>query len=270
MRANQTTLSLSPFISRLVGTWKYGFMLESLVVREIRVRYRRSVLGIFWTLLNPILMMIIFSVVFSTLFQRQLVHFPVYFLSAHLAWGFFASTSTQAMSSMLRSAVLYKRVSIPKYVFVLAAVFAGLINFLLALIPLAGLILLLRHQVTMAIFFVPLALIVLVTFTVGVSFIVATVAVFFDDITQFYSVILQALMYLTAIFYPIDIVPGKYRILIELNPMYHIVQMIRIPIYYGTLPPALTIAAGVLSAVTVLVVGVFIFTRLSDRFVYYV
>ena len=245
-------------------------MLESLVVREIRVRYRRSVLGVLWTLLNPVLMMIIFTVVFSTLFNRQLVHFPVYFMSAHMAWGFFSSTSTQAMSSMLRSAGLFKRIYVPKYIFVLATVFAGFINFLLALIPLAGLVIFLHHKVTTAIFFVPIAVIVLTAFTIGVSFIIATVAVFFDDITQFYSVILQALMYLTAIFYPIDIVPGKYRILIELNPMYHIVQMIRQPIYYGVMPSALTIIAAVLSAVVALAVGTYVFTRFSDRFVYYV
>ena len=107
-------------------------------------------------------------------------------------------------------------------------------------------------------------------FTIGVSFIIATIAVFFDDITQFYSVIMQAMMYLTAIFYPIDIVPGKYRLLIQLNPMYHIVQMIRQPIYYGVMPSDLTIIAAVSSAVVAFVVGAFVFTRLSDRFVYYV
>jgi ABC-type polysaccharide/polyol phosphate export permease len=236
VRASPSTLSLHPFLSRLLQAWRYGFMLETLVVSEIRVRYRRSVLGVVWTLLNPILMMIIFTIVFSTLFAHTLPDFAIYFLSAFLCWGFFSQTSTQAMSSMLRNAALFKRIQVPYYIFVLATVGAGLINFVLAFIPLGGLLILLRHRLTPAILFVPVGVLVLVVFTVGVSFFVATVAVFFDDLTQFYSVLLQAMMYLTAIFYPIDIVPHGWRILIRLNPMYHCVQLVRMPIYEGRLP----------------------------------
>ena len=269
-RADQSTLSLHPVISHLLGMWRYGFMLETLVVSEIRVRYRRSALGVVWTLLNPILMMVIFTIVFSTLFANKLPNFSVYFLSAYLCWTFFAQTSTQAMSSMLRNAALFKRIHVPYYIFVLATVCAGLINFLLALIPLAGLMILLRHPVTPAILFVPAGVLILVVFTVGVSFFVATVAVYFDDITQFYSVILQAMMYLTAIFYPIDIVPYGFRILIRLNPMYHCVQMVRIPIYEGRLPSVENIIVSTAGAVLALIIGWTLFSRSSHRFIYYV
>lgn len=270
VRANQSTLSLHPFISRLLQVWRYGFMLETLVVSEIRVRYRRSMLGVVWTLLNPILMMVIFTIIFSTLFARSLSNFAIYFLSAYLCWSFFSQTTTQGMSSMLRNAALFKRIQVPYYIFVLATVCAGLINFLIAFIPLGGLIIVLRHPVTPAILFVPVGVLVLVVFTTGVSFFVATVAVFFDDITQFYSVILQAMMYLTAIFYPIDIVPNSWRVLIKLNPMYHCVQMVRLPIYEGHAPPVESIIISTVGAVLALFIGWTVFSRSSHRFIYYV
>ncbi len=262
--------SLRLLINHLLGLWQYGFLLQSLVARQIKVRYRRSVLGIVWTLLNPILMMIIFTIVFSTLFAANVNNFPIYFLSAFLSWQFFAQSTTLAMTSMINSAPLYKRINVPKYIFVLAAVLSDMINFLLALIPLAAIIVSLGHPLTPAVAFVPLGILVLAVFTTGVSFIVATVCVFFDDITQLYQVLLQAVMYLTAIFYPMEIVPANFRPLISLNPVYHCVEMIRRPLYLG-LPPSpqtLVISAG--SAVVALVIGWYLFTHWSDRFVYYV
>jgi ABC-type polysaccharide/polyol phosphate export permease len=270
MSNNPSLPSLGSAISALSSRWRYGYLLESLVAREVKVRYRRSVLGVLWTLLNPILMMAIFTVVFSTLFARTLDDFPIYFLSANLSWHFFAGGSNLAMTSMVRNAALYKRIYVPKYIFVLAAVLSDTVNFVISLIPLAALMLIFRHPVTPAILFVPVAFVILLIFTTGVSFIVATIAVFFDDITQFYQVILQALMYLTALFYPLSIVPPAWRILIEMNPLYHLIQLIREPIYDGKMPAPESIVFATVTAIAVLVIGWFLFSRNSDRFVYYV
>jgi len=263
-------LAATAVFDRLVGHWQHGYLLQSLVAREIKVRYRRSVLGVIWTLLNPIMMMAIFTVVFSTLFARTLEDFPIYFLSAHMSWHFFSQTTNMAMTSMVRSAALYKRIYVPKYVFVLAVVVSDTINFLISLVPLMFLVILLRHPITPALLFVPVAFLILLGVITGVSFIVATIAVFFDDITQFYQVILQATMYLTALFYPISIVPPGWRSLILLNPMYHVIQLIRVPVYNGTLPPLESVVVGALTAAVTLVFGWTLFTRASDRFVYYV
>jgi ABC-type polysaccharide/polyol phosphate export permease len=254
----------------MLGIWQHGFLLESLVLREIRVRYRRSVLGVVWTLLNPLMMMIIFTVVFSTLFAGSLQHFPVYFLTAFLSWQFFARATSEAMTALVRSAALFKRIAVPKYIFIVAVVCTDLINFLLALIPLAGLIILIGQPIRPTVLFLPISIVVLTAFTIGVSFFIATITVFFDDMTQFYAVVLQAGMYISAIFYPIDIVPQKFRILIALNPMYYCIQMVRLPIYNGQIPDALTLIAAVLSAVVALAVGGYVFARYSDRFIYYV
>lgn len=113
MSVNQSIPSLSSAISMLTGKWRHGYLLQSLIAREIKVRYRRSVLGIVWTLLNPILMMAIFTVVFSTLFAKMLEDFPIYFLSANLSWHFFAGATNLAMTSMVRNASLYKRIYSP-------------------------------------------------------------------------------------------------------------------------------------------------------------
>lgn len=256
--------------NRLLASWQYGFLLESLVLREIKVRYRRSFLGIIWTLLNPILMMIIFTAIFSTLFARSVQNFPVYFLSANLAWQVFAQSTVLAMTSMVRGAPLYKRIHVPKYIFVLAAVISDVINYLIALIPLALLLLLVGHPLRPALLFFPVGVCIIVLFTLGVSFIMATICVFFDDITQLYAVILQATMYLTAIFYPIDIVPARFRVVIHLNPMYHMVELVRRPIYYGQLPSAETLLVSTALAFGALALGWTMFSRLSDRFAYYV
>lgn len=269
-QANQRVPSVTSTYNALLDTWQHGFLLQSLVAREIKVRYRRSALGVAWTLLNPLLMMAIFTVVFSTLFARSLEHFPIYFLSAHMSFHLFSQTTSQAMTSMVRGAQLYKRIAVPKHIFVLAVVVSDIINFLLSLIPLALLILLLRHPITPALLFLPVSLLVLVGMTTGVSFIVATITVFFDDLTQFYQVILQATMYLSALFYPIDIVPPGWRILIQANPMYHIVHLMRYPVYYGQLPPLASLVYATLAAGVMLAIGLALFTRNSDRFVYYV
>ena len=264
------TATFVSLINRLLGRWQYGYLLQSLVAREIKVRYRRSVLGIVWTLLNPLLMMAIFTVVFSTLFARTLNNFPIYYMSAHLSWHFFSLTTSTAMTSMIRNSALYKRIYVPKYIFVLAVVVGEIINLLLSLIPLCFLLLILRHPLTPAILFVPVGFVILFAVTTGVSFMVATIAVFFDDITQLYQVILQALMYLTALFYPISIVPPTWRVLIELNPLYHVIQLLRAPIYDGQLPPLESIVIATLTAAVALVVGWTMFDRSCDRFVYYV
>ena len=259
-----------PLLDRFLARWQLGYLLYSLVLREIKVRYRRSVLGVVWTLLNPILMMTIFTVVFSTLFARTLYDFPIYFLSANLSWYFFSGATHLAMSSMLRNAPLYKRIYVPKYIFVLAAVISETVNFLISLIPLGALMLIMGHPVTPAILFVPVAFVILFLFTTGISFVVAAVAVFFDDINQIYQVILQSLMYLTALFYPISIVPPSWRILINMNPLYHIIQLIREPIYDGKFPAVESIIIATVSAVVAFVIGWVFFSRSSDRFVYYV
>jgi ABC-type polysaccharide/polyol phosphate export permease len=262
--------TLTAYYNRLLDYWQHGYLLQNLVAREIKVRYRRSALGVVWTLLNPLMMMAIFTVVFSTLFARSLANFPVYFLSAHMSWHFFAQTTTVAMTSMVRSAALYKRIYVPKHIFVLAVIVSDSVNFLLSLLPLALLVIILRHPITPAILFLPVGFLILVGVTTGVSFVVATITVFFDDLTQFYQVILQAVMYLTALFYPLSIVPPGWRLLIRLNPMYHVIQVIRVPIYDGVLPPLESVVFATLTAVVSLVFGWLFFSRNSDRFVYYV
>ena len=268
MAAPERTLSLG-VVGQMMARWRYGFLLESLIVRDIRVKYRRSALGIVWTLINPLLMMLIFTVVFSTLFRTALPHFAIYFLAAYLPWQFFAQTSSLAMGSMLRNSSLYKRIYVPKYVFVLAVVGADLLGFLIALVPLAAIMVGLGHTMTPALLFLPVSLVFLTLFTTGVALLFSTVAVFFDDLAQFYNVLLQALMYLSAIFYPVDIIPPPLRVFVYLNPMYYCIQMVRYPIYYGALPPPLIVAGCVVMTAAALFAGVKVFAWASHKFVYY-
>ncbi len=269
-RADALGVLSHSWFSSIAEIIRYSELLRNLVARDLKVRYRRSVLGLLWTLLNPLLMMVIFTIVFSGVFRSSLQRFPVYFLAAFLAWMFFAQTTVQALTTMLRSAPLYKRIYVPKAVFVLANVVSGLVNLLLALIPLAVLLLLLRHPLRPALLFLPVPILLLALFTTGVSLTVATLSVFFDDINHFYQVALQALMYLSAIFYPVDIVPDEYRLAIYLNPLYYLIETVRTPVYRGILPDPYYLLISAVCAFLAFIFGWWIFHRSCDRFIYYV
>lgn len=257
-------------LDELLALLEYKELLKNLVARDLKVRYRRSILGFFWTMLNPLLMMIIFTVVFSTFFRFSTANFVIYFLSAYLPWNFFAQSTAASMTSILRSGSLIKKIYVPKAVFVLATVISGLVNLAFAMVPLLIVMVATQQKMGLSLLFLPVAVFLTTSFTLGLSLCLAAVAVFFHDVIEMYQVVLTAWMYLTPIFYPLEIVPSQYRVLIQLNPMYYLVECFRAPIYDGALPPIEYLAYGGLAAVVALVVGWWFFCRSADRFAYYV
>ena len=244
----------------------FSHLLANLVQRDLTVRYKRSVLGFFWTMLNPLLLMIILSVVFSTVFRFAVQHFEVYFLSAYLGWTFFAQTTTGAMSSLAWNGALMKRVRVPKMIFAFSTVLSGLVNLGLSLLPLLVIMVIVGAPLTPALLFLPVSFLVLAVFVFGVSLGLSAAAVYFDDVAQMYGVALMGLMYLTPIFYPIAIIPQKYLWLIRLNPLVYLLELARAPIYEGRLPSLHDLEISAACAVGALFVGAAIFRRLAPKF----
>ncbi len=244
----------------------FGHLLANLVRRDLTVRYKRSVLGFFWTMLNPLLLMIILTVVFSTVFRFAIQHFEVYFLSAYLGWTFFAQTTTGAMSSLAWNGALMKRVRVPKAIFALSTVISGLANLGLSCLPLFAIMLIVGAPFSPSLLFLPVGVLILAVFVFGVSLGMSAAAVYFDDVAQMYGVALMGLMYLTPIFYPIEIIPQKYLWLVRINPLLYLFELLRSPIYLGRLPSLNDVAISAACALAALVIGTAVFRRLAPGF----
>lgn len=249
---------------------KYRYFFFELVARNIKVRYKRSFLGLAWTMINPLFTTLILYIVFSQIFTESLPYFALYLLSSLLLWNFFSQSSVAAMRDLIWSGNLLQRVSIPKFAFALAAVGTGLVNLLLGFIPLFIVLVLSGAVFTFSMFFIPVSILIASIFTLGIGLGLSALAVFFTDVVDMYNILLLAWMYLTPIFYPIEILAPKFHWLIYSNPMYYILETFRMPIYLGVLPPWDILGKAMLSAVLSLLVGGWFFAKKSDEFAYYI
>ncbi len=245
----------------------YSHLLGNMVQRDLTVRYKRSVVGFFWTMLNPLLLMIILTIVFSTIFRFEGVqHYETYFLSEYLVWGFFSQTTVTTMLNLTLHGALMKRVRVPKAVFAVATTLSGLANLCLSVIPLLAIMLAVGAPISPAMLFLPVSFLIIGMFTLGVALGLSALAVYFDDVSQMYQVATVGWMYLTPIIYPESIVPDKWMWLMRLNPLYHLFELARYPIYRSALPPGSVVGISLLLAVVTLAVGWGVFQRLARGF----
>lgn len=186
---------------------KFQPLLQELVARDIKIKYRRSVLGVLWTLLNPLFMMVVLSVVFSNLFRMDIENFPLYLLSGQLVFTFFSDSTTNSMSAVIGNASLIKKIYVPKYLFVISRVFSSFINLMASFTALLLVMVAMRAELHWTILLIPVPLVLLVIFCLGVGLILAAVTVKFRDIMHLYSVFTTALMYLTPVIYPMSMLP---------------------------------------------------------------
>jgi ABC-type polysaccharide/polyol phosphate export permease len=245
-------------------------LIWALALKELRVRYKRSALGFLWALLNPLLMMVILTIVFSSVMRIQIDHYSVFLLSVLLPWTLFSQSLAYAVESIVGNGDLLKKVYIAKSVFPMAAVLSNVINFFFSLIPLLILLPLLRFPFHWTWIYLPVPLLGLVLFALGCSFFLAMANVFFRDVAHILQVILSAWFYVSPIIYSLDFVPGRYRLLFRLNPMLYLLNGFRLAIYYGLLPSLPSAAASLGCGALGLVLGYSIFRRYQDAFVFYV
>ena len=242
-------------------------LLWNLVLRDLTVRYKRSMIGFFWTMLNPLLLMIILTVVFSTIFRFEgIENYPTYFLSTYLVFGFFAQTTNQSMASLSWNGALMKRVRVPKSIFAVSTTLSGMVNLCLAYIPLFLIMLVTGAPICLTVLYLPFSFLLIAMFTLGVSLLMSAMAVYFEDVQHMYQVATFGLMYMTPIIYPISIVPFQWLWVIRANPLTHLVKLARDPVYGCTLPGAHVILASSAAAVIALVLGWVVFHKLARGF----
>jgi ABC-type polysaccharide/polyol phosphate export permease len=241
-------------------------LLRNLVHRDLTVRYKRSVVGFFWTMLHPLLMVVILTMVFSTIFRFAVPRYEVYVLSALLPWTFFAQTTVGSMASLAWNGSLMKRVRVPKSIFVLSSVIAGVINLALSYVPLFLIMIVRGAPFTPAIAFLPVSILILAVFTYGICLTLSALAVYFVDVREMYTVALTALMYFTPVIYPMAVIPAEYRTFFGLNPMLYLIEIVRAPIHDGVVPSLHSLGIAVALAVGALLVGWTVFRRLSRGF----
>ena len=258
----------SPFVSELHAVYQYRDLLIQLISRNIKTRYKRSVLGIAWTMINPLLTMVVMSLVFIHLFQGEIERYPIYILSGIIIWQFYSMSTSAMMSELVWGGSLLNRIYIPRTIFALSALGTALVNVGLAMAPLALLMLVFQAPLTPALLIAPVPIIFAAMFALGLGLFLSTLAVRFADVVDMYQILLMAWMYLTPIFYPITIVPEQYRWLYNLNPIYLYVTIFRSAVQQGQWPnPAMVAGAGLVAVVSLLV-GWWTFTRKADEIAY--
>lgn len=251
---------------------KYSFLLEQLVSRDFKVKYKRSVLGIVWSLLYPVLMMAVMAIVFSNVFKFSTpgVSYLAYLLIGLTYFNYFSEASNLAMSSVVGNFSLINKVYIPKYIFPLSkCLFVG-INFLLTLIPLYVVIIATGTGLCWQHILLPFSFVCLFLFTVGMGFILSTISVFLRDMFYIYGIIITIWTYLTPIMYDIKMLNPTFAFVLKFNPLYQFINFARTIILYHNTPTLGQFAGCAISAIIVFLLGIFIFKKKQDKFIYYV
>ena len=259
---------IHPLVEEITALIHYRELIYQFVSRSIKTRYKRSMLGVIWTMLNPLLTMIVLTVVFSQLFKISIANFPVYVLSGQLVWIFFSTTTGSAMGEMLWSGELLKRIYVPKSVYAMAAVGTGLVNLIISLVPLSLIALLLGLKMNFALLTWPLAILLLSGFTLGLSLLLSTTTVYFADMLPVYNVVLTIWLYATPIIYPLDIVPLPWQRLFLFNPLYYYVELFRRPLLFGVVPGADIWLPAAAFTVGMFFLGAWVFTSKSNEYAY--
>jgi len=249
---------------------RYKNLLFELVIRDIKVRYRRSVLGVLWTVLNPILMMIVMTIVFSQLFRVQIENFPIYFFCGNIIFSFMVIGTSDAMNSVLGGASLIKKVYIPKYIFPLSKVLSAAVNLFFSYIAMLLVMIATGVKFHVTMLLTPLIVFYVFLFSVGLGLILATIMVFFRDLGHLYGVITMIWNYLTPVFYPESLLGDKSPWLLLLNPMYHFIAYMRDITLYQTMPSFIDNIICLGFGLVTLVIGLTVFYKNQDRFILYI
>ena len=246
------------------------FTITSLVSRDFKLKYRRSALGVLWSVLNPLLMMIVLSVVFSTFFKFSIENYPLYVILGNVMFALMADSTSGAMNSIIDSSSLIKKIRIEKLIFPLEKVLFQLVNFCISLIAVAAVMIFFRVMPHVSLLALPLLLLYVVLFSAGVGMALSALSVFFRDVCHLWGVIITAWTYATPLFYPVEILPEWAMPIMQYNPMYHYVTYFRDLILNGTVPGLQENLLCLGMAVVAFAVGLLIFKKTEKKFILYV
>ncbi len=266
----------APRHGSLAELFHFHQLIQMLVVRELKVRYKRSILGLLWTMLNPLMLMIVYTVVFTTIMPSTQKNFAIFLLAGLLPWIYFSTALMQGITSVLTNQDLIRKVRVPQAVFPLSVVMSNLVNFSLSLVPLFILMAVVGQPFTPALLFLPVGTLVLTVFASGVTLLLASFTVFFRDVRHLTEIALQVLFYLSPVLYSFDQVKAHnawwfraFEIGLTVNPLSWMVPLIRDPVYYGHVPGALVLGVASAIALASLTVGYRTFVKLEPRHIHH-
>ena len=258
---------------------KDKFILKQLVTKDFKIKYRRSVLGVAWSVLNPLLMMVVMSIVFSTIFGQSRngsitpEMYPLYLIVGNITFSVMSESTNQALMSIIAASSLLKKVKVHRWVFPVQKVLFSLVNFAFSLVAVALVMLWFRVLPTWHLILLPVCLFLLMCFCMGLGMMLSALAVFFRDVMHLWTVVITAWMYLTPIFWTADYIGQMahwIQVLVVVNPMFNYLQFMRDIFLFNTTPSMLTLGLCVFWAVAALVVGYAVFHKTEHKFILYI
>ncbi len=254
----------------LINFMKYRSLIYLLVAKDLKVKYKRSVLGVLWSLLNPLLTMLIITIVFRELFRFNIDNFAAYVISGQVLFSFLSESTGLAMSSIYTSGQIIKKVYIPKYIFPITKTTYSLVNLLFSFLAVLLVCVVTNVSINYTIIFSFVAIIYLYVFCLGLGMLLSSLVIFFRDIEHFYGVFLTAWMYATPIIYPISIMPDRFMFLLYANPLYYYIEYFRLGLVNGQVPSWDLNLHCILYSIGTLALGVYIFNKKQDEFILHI
>lgn len=262
---------MKALINRIKLFWHYKDLLKQLVVKDLKLKYRRSFLGYIWSILNPLLIMVVMTVVFSSMFKNSIENYPVYLFTGQMMFNFMNQATHQAIHSVTGNGALLRKTYVPKYLFTVSKITSGLIDFMFSMGALWIVMIVTKADFYVSMLLIPLIALQLYIFCIGLGLFLAQANVFFRDIQYIYNAVTTAWTYLTPIFYPLSALSeGLAEGIESFNPMYFYVVQFRDVVYYGKLPEIEIVMKGFIAAGIVLLLGIWSFWRNQDEFVLYI
>ena len=244
---------------------QYVFVIRELTSREIKRKYARSSLGIIWSVLNPLLMMVVMSLIFSTMFKRSIENFPIYYLTGQTIWGLFSGATNSAMTALVDNKTLLIKAKLPKHTFILSRVYTALVNFGYTCIAYVLMLIIFRIPFTLTMLLFPVGILFGLLLSIGIGYLLATEYVFFADIKYLYGIFLTLLMYMSAIFYPVDSLPEMVQKVVNMNPVYLVILFTRECVMYGHVPETWVWIRLSVWSVASIIVGMIIFRTQENK-----
>lgn len=258
-------------IKELKAILQFDELLKQLIIRDVKLKYRRSYLGYLWSVLNPLMLMMVLVIVFSNLFRFDIPNFPLYLISGQIIFTFMAEATNVAVGSITGNATLLKKTYVPKYIFTISKVGSSLVNLIFSLGALLLVMLFTGASFSWNLLFFPFIVLQILVFSLGISLFLAAATVFFRDIQYLWGVFISMWMYLTPIFYPVSIIPNEYQALYKsLNPMYWYIEQFRDIVLYAQFPQISSILIGSVFAIATLILGAWYFYKKQDEFILYI
>lgn len=244
---------------------QYLFVIRELTGRELKRKYSRSRLGVVWSILQPLLNMIVLSLIFSQMFKRSIENFPVYYLCGSVLWTLFTTSTQTAMTALVDNKQMLIKVKIPMQVFIISRVYTAFVNFIYSLIAFIPILLVFHVRINGTVFFLPFIVACELLFAMGFSYALSVGYVFFGDIRHLYGILLTLWMYLSAIFYPVSRLPDVMLTVVANNPIYLFIDGMRWIVLENSFPPGRTVFKMIIWSVLIYLAGSLIFQKSKNK-----